>query len=80
MTQMSKIITTLVVMAIVLGVGIVAQTSFAAERPPPSVSDRCGALLAAHTAVGGGHGEEAGRILGGFCSPPTISMGHSIFF
>ena len=37
---------------------------------PPSISDRCKPLLAAHSAVGGAHGEEAARILGGFCSPP----------
>jgi hypothetical protein len=65
MTQMNKIITTLVVMAIVLGVGIVAQTTFAQS---PTLSDRCVTQFVLHAAAGGAHGEEAERILEGFCS------------
>jgi hypothetical protein len=47
-----------------LSVGIVAQTSFAASPP---LSDRCRTQLGIHSGVGGAHGEEALKILIGFC-------------
>ena len=63
--------TTLIVVGIVFGVGLVVQTSFAQERgEPPSISDRCTALIAAHTAVPGAHADA--WLASGFCHPSPL--------
>jgi hypothetical protein len=58
----------MIVVAIVFGVGLVAQTSLAQERPTDA--ERCETLIAAHS-VGGAHEEVAGRLLAGVCGPPS---------
>ena len=68
---MNKLITTLIVVGIVFGAGLVVQTSFAQERgeprEPPRISDRCTALTAAHTAVPGAHADA--WLASGICHP-----------
>jgi hypothetical protein len=69
---MNKIITTLIVVGIVFSAGLIVQTSFGQTqepREPPTISDRCPALTAAHTAVPGAHADA--WLAAGICGSPS---------